>query len=116
MDDAFSALRGRGDRKIRGDRPHIRHRLRTIIVHQKKRRRFLLRKLKAKRVTPKAAGAAYSPKGRWFRSNHADMTQAYPPGWFTARVTSLRTRWTELNRTQASVRSPSDRSSQRAGC
>jgi len=49
-----------------------------------------------------AAGAAYNSKGRWFRSNHAGMTQAYPPAWFTARMTSLKTRWDELNQAKAS--------------
>lgn len=82
---------------------HIRRRLRAIIIHQKKRRRFLLRHLRAKGVSPKAAaGAAYNSKGRWFRSNHAGMTQAYPPAWFTARMTSLKTRWDELNQAKAS--------------
>ena len=81
----------------------VRRRLRAIIIHQKKRRRFLLRHLWAKGVTSRAAaGAAYNPKGRWFRSNHAGMTQAYPPSWFRARMTSLKTRWTELNRAKAS--------------
>jgi RNA-directed DNA polymerase len=82
---------------------HIRRRLRAIIIHQKKRRRFLLRHLRAKGVTPRAAaGAAYNPKGRWFRSNHPGMTQAYPPSWFQARMTSLKARWTEFNRAKAS--------------
>jgi group II intron reverse transcriptase/maturase len=77
---------------------HIRRRLRAIVIHQRKRRRFLLRHLKSKGVSRKAAvGAAYSPKGRWFRSNHAGMTRAYPPSWFTGRLTSLKTRWHELN-------------------
>ena len=77
---------------------HIRRRLRAIVIHQRKRRRFLLRHLKAKGVSRKAAfGAAYSPKGRWFRSNHAGMTRAYPPAWFTGRLASLTTRWRELN-------------------
>ncbi|HKN26523.1 MAG TPA: group II intron reverse transcriptase/maturase [Roseiarcus sp.] len=82
---------------------HIRRRLRAIIIHHKKRRRFLLRHLWAKGVTPRAAaGAAYNPKGRWFRSNHPGMTQAYPPSWFQARMTSLKARWIELNRAKAS--------------
>jgi RNA-directed DNA polymerase len=54
-------------------------------------------------VTPRAAvGAAYNPKGRWFRSNPAGMTQAYSPSWLQARMTSLKARWTELNRAKAS--------------
>jgi RNA-directed DNA polymerase len=82
---------------------HVRRRLRAIIIHQKKRRRFLLRHLRARGVTPRAAvGAAYNPKGRWFRSNPAGMTQAYPPSWLQARMTSLKARWTELNRAKAS--------------
>ncbi|MGO9742639.1 MAG: group II intron reverse transcriptase/maturase [Roseiarcus sp.] len=77
---------------------HIRRRLRAIVIHQRKRRRFLLRHLKSKGVSRKAAfGAAYNSKGRWFRSNHAGMTRAYPPSWFAGRLTSLKTRWQELN-------------------
>jgi len=77
---------------------HIRRRLRAIIIHQRKRRRFLLRHLKSRGVSRKAAfGAAYAPKGRWFRSNHPGMTRAYPPSWFAGRLVSLTTRWRELN-------------------
>jgi RNA-directed DNA polymerase len=83
---------------------HIRRRLRAIIIRQRKRPRFLFRHLRSRGVSIKAAaGAAFSGRGRWFRSNHPGMTRAYPPTWFTGRLVSLVTRWDELNtRVQAS--------------
>jgi hypothetical protein len=30
------------------------------------------------------------------------LTRAYPPSWFAGRLTSLKTRWEELNTPQAS--------------
>jgi RNA-directed DNA polymerase len=77
---------------------HIRRRLRAIIIHQRKRPRFLYRHLKSKGVSTKAAaGAAFSGRGRWFRSNHPGMTRAYPPSWFAGRLCVLTNRWQELN-------------------
>ena len=77
---------------------HIRRRLRAIIIHQRKRPRFLYRHLKSKGVSIKAAaGAAFSGRGRWFRSNHPGMTRAYPPSWFAGRLCVLTNRWQELN-------------------
>ena len=62
---------------------HIRRRLRAIIIRQRKRPRFLFRHLRSRGVSIKAAaGAAFSGRGRWFRSNHPGMTRAYPPAWF----------------------------------
>ena len=83
---------------------HIRRRLRAIIIRQRKRPRFLFRHLRSRGVSIKAAaGAVFSGRGRWFRSNHPGMTRAYPPAWFTGRLVSLATRWDELNtRVQAS--------------
>ncbi len=83
---------------------HIRRRLRAIIIRQRKRPRFLFRHLRSRGVSIKAAaGAAFSGRGRWFRSNHPGMTRAYPPAWFIGRLVSLATRWDELNtRVQAS--------------
>jgi RNA-directed DNA polymerase len=77
---------------------HIRRRLRAIIIRQRKRPRFLFRHLRSRGVSIKAAaGAAFSGKGRWHRSNRPGMTLAYPPAWFTGRLVSLATRWNELN-------------------
>jgi RNA-directed DNA polymerase len=83
---------------------HIRRRLRAIIIHQRKRPRFLFRHLRSRGISLKAAaGAAFSGRGRWFRSNHPGVTRAYPPAWFNGRLISLAARWDELNhRVQAS--------------
>src|SRR5271169_832577 len=83
---------------------HIRRRIRAIIVRQKKRSRFLLRHLKAKGVSPKAAaGCAYCGKGAWVKSNRRAMTRAYPPAWFTGRMASLTALWAEINQPQVSA-------------
>jgi RNA-directed DNA polymerase len=83
---------------------HIRRRIRAIIVRQKKRSRFLLRHLKAKGVSPKAAaGCAYCGKGAWVKSNRPAMTRAYPPSWFTERMATLTVLWTEINQPQVSA-------------
>ena len=37
-----------------------------------------------------------------YRSNRPALTRAYPPSWFTGRLVSLKTRWEELNPSQAS--------------
>ena len=82
---------------------HIRRRIRAIIVRQKKRSRFLLRHLKAKGVSPKAAAScAYCGKGAWVKSNRPAMTRAYPPSWFTGRMASLTALWNEINQPQVS--------------
>jgi RNA-directed DNA polymerase len=82
---------------------HIRRRIRAIIVRQKKRPRFLLRHLLALGASRSAAaGAAYCGRGAWNRSNRPALTRAYPPSWFTGRLVSLKTRWEELNTSQAS--------------
>ena len=49
---------------------HIRRRIRAIIIHQKRRNRFLLRALLARGVSRRAAtGTAWSRRGTWHRSN-----------------------------------------------
>jgi RNA-directed DNA polymerase len=83
---------------------HIRRRIRAIIVRQKKRARFLLRHLKAKGVSSKAAaGCAYCGKGAWVKSNRPAMTRAYPPSWFTERMATLTVLWAEINQPQVSA-------------
>jgi RNA-directed DNA polymerase len=77
---------------------HIRRRLGATVICQRKRDRFLFRHLRSRGASVKAsAGAALSSRGRWPRSNYPGMTRAYPPAWFTGRLVSLATRWTELN-------------------
>jgi RNA-directed DNA polymerase len=83
---------------------HIRRRVRAIILRQKKRPRFLIRHLKAKGVSHKAASScAYCGKGAWVKSNRPAMTRAYPPSWFKGRMASLEALWNDLNPQQASA-------------
>ena len=77
---------------------HLRRRLRAIIIHQKKRARFLYRHLVKQGVSPKqASGAAYSRRGIWHRSNRPGMTKAYPNAWFVPHWTSLYDLWCRAN-------------------
>jgi len=83
---------------------HIRRRIRAIIVRQKKRPRFLVRHLKARGVSHRAAAAcAYCGKGAWVKSNRPAMQRAYAPAWFKGRMASLKALWNDLNPPQASA-------------
>ena len=83
---------------------HVRRRVRAIIVRQRKRPRFLLRHLKAKGVSAKAAAScAYCGKGAWVKSNRPAMQKAYPPSWFDGRMGSLKAMWKGLNPPQISA-------------
>lgn len=73
---------------------HVRRRLRAILIHQKKRARFLYRHLLRRGASPRAAaGTAYSRRGMWHRSHRPGMQQAYPNAWFHERLVSLWGRW-----------------------
>ena len=77
---------------------HVRRRLRAIIVHQKKRPRYLYRHLiqrGARKQT--AARSAYRRCGPWRRSNLPGVTQAYPNAWFSERLVSLWSEWERLH-------------------
>jgi RNA-directed DNA polymerase len=77
---------------------HLRRRLRAIIIHQKKRARFLYRHLVKRGASPRqAAGTAYSRRGIWHRSNSPGMTKAYPNMWFATQWTSLYDLWCIAN-------------------
>lgn len=77
---------------------HIRRRIRAIIVHQKKRPRFLLRHLLQRGVSLSAARAtAYSRRGIWHQSNRSGMTAAYRNAWFRGRLVSLWSEWCRHN-------------------
>jgi RNA-directed DNA polymerase len=77
---------------------HIRRRLRQIIVHQKKRPRFLYRHLIKRGVSPGAAyKAAFCRRGKWNRSNRPGMTRAYPNKWFSGKLVSLQAQWLRFN-------------------
>jgi group II intron reverse transcriptase/maturase len=62
---------------------HIRRRLRSRLVDQQKKRRYLFDKL-LKRGTPRglAAKAVFSNKGRWALSHTTAVERAYPNRWF----------------------------------
>lgn len=77
---------------------HIRRRLRQIIVHQKKRPRYLYRHLIKRGVSPGAAyKAAFCRRGKWNRSNRPGMTRAYPNKWFSGKLVSLQAQWLRFN-------------------
>jgi RNA-directed DNA polymerase len=77
---------------------HLRRRLRAMVIHQKKRARFLYRHLVQRGATPqRAAGAAYSRRGIWHRSNSPGMTKAYSNTWFATQWTSLYDLWWVAN-------------------
>jgi RNA-directed DNA polymerase len=77
---------------------HARRRLRAIVICQRKRSRFLYRHLLKRGVSPaQAAGAAYSGRGVWHRSNRPGITKAYPNAWFHTRLGSLYDRWRTAN-------------------
>lgn len=77
---------------------HLRRRLRAIIIHQKKRARFLYRHLVQRGANPRqAANTAYSRRGIWHRSNRPGMTRAYPNAWFATQWTPLYDLWCIAN-------------------
>lgn len=62
---------------------HIRRRLRSRIISQKKRGRNLFEALHKMGVPKRlAAKAAYSSKGRWAKSHFGAVEKAYPNKWF----------------------------------
>jgi RNA-directed DNA polymerase len=62
---------------------HVRRRLRSRLVDQQKRRRYLFKKL-IKRGAPagSASKVVFSNKGRWALSNTYAVNRAYPNRWF----------------------------------
>lgn len=77
---------------------HLRRRIRTIIVRQKKKPATLFRHLKARGVSKKAAAAiAWSSRGLWHKSRSKGMELAYPNRWFKGRLTSLVDEWRRAN-------------------
>ena len=83
-------------RTLRNLDGHIRRRLRSIIVRQKKKPRHLFRDLTARGCSwQSAARTAYSRRGIWWQSNSGAMTRAYPNEWFAKRLVSLTTLWDE---------------------
>lgn len=62
---------------------HVRRRLRSRLVDQQKRRRYLFNKLIKRGVSVRSASkAVFSNKGRWALSNTYAVNRAYPNRWF----------------------------------
>ena len=62
---------------------HVRRRLRSRIVSQKKKRRYLLRDLVKRGVSKRMAGnAIYGNRGKWYISHTRAMEKAYTNKWF----------------------------------
>jgi len=73
---------------------HIRRRLRAIVVHQRKRNRFLYRHLLRRGVAKATArNTAFSRKKDWAKSDMRGMHRAYPNAWFAERLVSLWELW-----------------------
>jgi group II intron reverse transcriptase/maturase len=73
---------------------HIRRRLRAIVVHQRKRARFLYRHLLRRGVAKATAGnTAFSRKKDWAKSDMRGLHRAYPNAWFAERLVSLWVLW-----------------------
>lgn len=76
---------------------HIRRRLRSRLVDQQKRRRYLFKKLLKRHVSRGlAAKTVFSNKGRWALSHSHAVEQAYPNRWFINQM-GLRTRSDETH-------------------
>jgi len=73
---------------------HIRRRIRAIVIHQRKRPRYLYRHLRKRGVNPKSAGGtAFRSRGIWKRSSLPGISQAYRNVWFKSRLVALETAW-----------------------
>lgn len=69
--------------QLRKIEAHIRRRLRSRLVSQQKRRRYLYNKLVQRGVKPSLAGVtAYSNRRRWALSHTRAVEKAYPNRWF----------------------------------
>jgi group II intron reverse transcriptase/maturase len=81
---------------------HIRRRLRSIKIRQRKRPRHLFRHLVSRGVSPgMARKAVYGIRGHWKRSASFAVHKAYPNAWFAQRLVNLCVRWTELTQPRA---------------
>ena len=73
---------------------HLRRRLRTIVVRQRKRPRFLYRHLLKRGVSKAlAAKTAWNSRGIWAKGNLHGLHRAYPNAWFARRLVSLGDEW-----------------------
>lgn len=65
---------------------HIRRRLRSRLIGQQKRRRYLFNKLVKRGASKKSAAAVYSNKGRWALSIISAAHSAYTNSWFELQM------------------------------
>jgi hypothetical protein len=66
---------------------HVRRRLRSRLVGQQKRRRYLFKKLIKRGVRARLASkTVFSNKGRWALSNTYAVNCAYPNRWFISEM------------------------------
>ena len=78
--------------QLRKIEAHVRRRLRSRLVDQQKRRRYLFKKLIKRGVRARLASkAVFSNKGRWALSNTYAVNRAYPNRWFINKM-NLRVR------------------------
>lgn len=77
---------------------HVRRRLRTIVIRQRKRPKYLFRHLINCGVNERLARmTAYNRKGIWAKGNMRGMHGAYPNIWFARRLVSLWEMWKKHN-------------------
>jgi group II intron reverse transcriptase/maturase len=65
---------------------HVRRRLRSQIIAEHKRPKFLFRKLRSRGVRYKTAKVVYEHKGRWKLSHSKAMELAYSNNWFINKM------------------------------
>lgn len=68
--------------QLRKIEAHTRRRLRSRLVDQQKRRRYLFKKLVKRGVPRSMAATVFSNKSRWVLSATMAMSRAYPNRWF----------------------------------
>jgi RNA-directed DNA polymerase len=90
--------------QLRKIEAHIRRRLRSRLVDQQKRKRYLYKKLvKRKVLCTTAWKAVFSNRGRWALSHTRAVEMAYPNRWFIEEMgLKIRSdehhhRWFDLN-------------------
>ena len=82
---------------------HVRRRLRSRLVDQQKKRRYLFEKLLKRKVPRRLAAIAFSNKKRWALSHTTAVEKAYPNKWFVhdmglkVRSTEKHPHWFDVN-------------------
>lgn len=89
--------------QLSGIEAHIRRRLRSRLVDQQKKRRYLFEKLLKRKVPRRLAATAFSNKKRWVLSHTRAVEMAYPNKWFIhdmglkVRSTERRPHWFDIH-------------------